>query len=136
MSVISKDENVIKLFYNSESNVGKQTLGYLQSTDKNILSIDTQKTRVTGTQWADICDHLDCTISDLVNKEHPSFTDNYDSHVELSDNDWIKVLQTHQEVFVFPIVIIGKDYYRIENPSDVEKYLDNDSKGLDEQNPD
>lgn len=127
---------MIKLFYNSESSVGKQTLGYIQSTEKEILTVDTHKTMVTGTQWADLSENLGCQIADLVNKEHPSFTDNYDTDVDLSDEDWIKVLQKHPEVFVYPIVIIGKDHYRIENPSDISKHLNIDTKNLNEQNPD
>ena len=135
MGVISKDKNVIKLFYNSTSKVGRQTYSYLDASFKDLLSIDTEKTNVTGTQWAELCDMLNCELGDLVDKEHPSFTDNYDDDTELSDEDWIKVLNKTPEVFVYPVVIMGKKVYRIRNYSDIEKHLEPNSQGLDEQNP-
>lgn len=135
MGVISKDNNVIKLFYNSTSKVGRQTYSYLDASFKDLLTIDTEKTNVTGTQWAELCDMLNCELGDLVDKEHPSFTDNYDDKTELSDEDWIKVLNKTPEVFVYPVVIMGKKVYRIRNYSDIEKHLEPNSHGLDEQNP-
>lgn len=136
MSVISNDEKLIKLFYNSDSNVGKQTFGYLHASEKDLIAIDTKKTLVTGTQWADLADHLNKTISDLVHKEHPSFLENYEAESEFSDEDWIKILQKHPEVFVYPIVINGKLYKQIINYPEVYNFIEVDSENLDEQNPD
>ena len=51
MGVISTDENEIKLFFNSDSSIGKQIQAYVSASERKILTIDISKTKVTGTQW-------------------------------------------------------------------------------------
>ena len=133
MSVISTHKNMIKLYYSSESSVGKQTLAYLDTSVKELLSIDVLKTNVTGTQWKDLAQHLGVGIGDLIDKEHPAFTEEYDAKTDLDENGWINVLNQHPEVLVYPIVIIGKSYYQINNPSDIAHKLEPDSKGIDDK---
>lgn len=138
MSVISKEKNVIKIFYNANSTVGKQTLGYVQSSFKDILEVDTAKTKVTGTQWVELADLLGGKVGDLgdlIDKKHPDFENNYDEHSDFGTEDWIKILDKHPSVLTYPIVIIGNNIYQIRNPSDIDKYIDESSTGLDDQNP-
>jgi len=135
MTSISTDKNEIKLYYSSESSVGKQTYAYLSASNKDILAIDITKTNVTGTQWKYIAEQLNLSIGDLVNKEHTNFTRNIDKSNEISETDWIKILNKQPEVLTYPIAIIGKRYYQIKNPSDVEKYLEANSEGIEPQNP-
>ena len=133
MSILSTNKRMIKLYYSSESSTGKQTLGYIDDSEKDQLAIDIQKTNVTGTQWKEIAEKLGKSIGDLVDKEHPSFTDLYSEQTQLTETDWIKVLNNHPEVLSDPILIVGTKFYQIENPSDVEKLLVSSSKGIDEQ---
>ena len=135
MSIISRDKNLIKIFYTSNSTIGKQTLAYLKSSFKDILEIDIEKTKVTGTQWVELAENLKCKVGDLIDKIHPDFEQNYDAKTNLSSQDWIKILDKHPSVLTYPIVIFGDDVYQVNNPSDVEKYIDDSSAGLDEQNP-
>jgi arsenate reductase-like glutaredoxin family protein len=125
MGVISKDSRQIKLYYNSETSLGKQTLAYVEASDKKILTIDISKTKVTGTQWLEIADKLNVPISALVNQEHPDFVQNYgDKQVNLEQNDWLKLLEKHPIIIKCPIVINGNQFLQIKNPSDFAKYLD------------
>ncbi|WP_156115559.1 arsenate reductase family protein [Psychroserpens sp. Hel_I_66] len=124
---------MIKLYYSSESSVGKQSLGYVDASSKEILAIDVTKTNVTGTQWKDLATHLGVTIGDLIDKEHPAFVKNYDTDTSLDENGWIKVLNNNPEVLNYPIMILGEKHYQIENPSDIEKLLETNSKGIDEK---
>lgn len=133
MTIISKHKNMIKLFYSSSSSIGKQTYSYLKSSYKDLLAIDITKTKVTGTQWKELAENLNKNISDFIDKNHPDFTKNYNGDTSLNEDDWIKVLQNKPEVLINPVVILGENYYQIGNPSDITKYLEPNSKGIDEK---
>ncbi|TXD85199.1 hypothetical protein ESY86_01245 [Subsaximicrobium wynnwilliamsii] len=133
MASISTHKNMIKIYYSSESSIGKQTYGYVNASFKELLGIDVTKDKVTGTQWKDIAEHLDIPISGLIDKEHPLFTENYDKDANLDQDGWIKVLNNHPEVLNYPIVIMGNKYMQIRNPSDIAKHLDPNSQGIDEK---
>ncbi len=133
MGVISTDENQIKLFYHSENSLGKQTHGYVQSTDKKILAIDIAQTKVTGTQWIELARNLGVTVDKLINKEHPDFTQNYGEDADMEEEDWLKVLDKMPIVLTYPIAIIGNNYVQLKGPADFVKYMEPDSEGLDEK---
>lgn len=133
MSVISTNKNTNKLFFNSQSSLGKQVLGYLQASDHELLPIDILQTKVTGTQWKELADGLHKSIGELVDKQHPTFTENYDEDLDLDENDWIKILNKHPEVLAYPILIFGEKYLQIKNPSDIVELLSFDSKAIDEK---
>ncbi len=130
MGIISTNENKITLIYNSKTSLGKQTFGYVNAAKKEILAIDTAKTNIPGTQWIEITDNLDIPVSNLVNKQHPNFQELYNSDIELETNDWLKVIDKHPETVENPIIILGEEFYRLENPSDFVKYMDPDSAGV------
>lgn len=69
MGVIAKNDRELKLYYNSETSIGKQTLPYVEASEKEIVTIDISKTKVTGTQWVEIAGNLNLHISQLVNQK-------------------------------------------------------------------
>tara|TARA_R110002051_G_scaffold288826_1_gene351687 strand:+ start:320 stop:703 length:384 start_codon:yes stop_codon:yes gene_type:complete len=127
MGVIATDSNKITFYYNSNSNVDKQTLAYVQDSLKKILTIDVSKTKVSDTQWAEIATKLNLTLADLVNKNHPDFTKNYNSDTILSEDDWIKVIQNNPDVIANAILVIEYKFYKIETPSQVRQLLGTNS---------
>ncbi|MEO6348119.1 MAG: hypothetical protein ABIO60_09455 [Aquaticitalea sp.] len=132
MGVISTDNNEIKLYYHSDNSLGKQTFGYVQSSNRKILAIDISQTKVTGTQWVELAKNLGIRIDQLINKEHPDFSQHYDEHTNLEDEDWLKILDKMPIVLTYPIAIIGKKYVQLKGPGDFVKYIEPDSKGLEE----
>lgn len=132
MGVISTDNNEIKLFYHSGNSLGKQTYAYVQSTERKILGIDIAQTKVTGTQWMDLARHLGVKVDQLINKLHPDFSQNYDVDANMEEEDWLKVLDKMPIVLTFPIAIIGNKYVQLKGPADFVKYIEPDSKGMDE----
>ncbi|WP_378175543.1 arsenate reductase family protein [Aquimarina sp. SS2-1] len=130
MGIISTDKNKITLIYHSESSLGKQTLGYVNSSKKDILPIDTLKTNIPETQWVEISDQLNVKVSGLIDKKHPKFKELYNSDIELDTKGWLKIISNHPEVVVNPILIIGEEFYQITNPSDFVKYIEPDSAGV------
>lgn len=124
MGVIGTDDKEIILYYHSGSTVGRQTLGYVMASKRKLLSIDISRTRVTGTQWAELADKLHMKICDLIDRGHPDFVKNYGSSaIDLDQHDWLKILEKTPEVLTYPIVVNGNEYLQIRNPSDFAKYL-------------
>lgn len=124
MGVLAEDSKQMTLIYNSETSIGKQTLAYAEASDKNVLTVDISKTKITGTQWVEIASKLDALVADLVDKDHPDFKKAYGSdNVNLSTDDWVKVLQNHPEALQGCIVINGLESLIITNPSDLVKHL-------------
>jgi len=127
MGVIATDSNKITFYYNSNSNVDKQSLAYVQDSLKKILTIDVSKTKISDTQWVEIATKLNLTLADLVNKNHPDFTKNYNSDTILSEDDWIKVIQNNPDVIANAILVIEDKFYKIETPSQVRQLLGTNS---------
>jgi arsenate reductase-like glutaredoxin family protein len=131
MGVIAKDDDQATLFYNSETSLGKQTLGYVESSERDIRTIDISKTEVTGTQWAELADGINIPIGELVDQDHPEFKEAYGSEeVNLDKHDWLRVLEKTPSVLAYPIAIQGKRYLAIKNPSDFTKFIEDDSAGI------
>ena len=133
MGTIATNGRKITLYYNSATSLGKQVYAYVYASEKNVQALDISKTKVTGTQWATIAEKLNISVSDLVNKEHPDFTKNYEKNSDLSTDDWIKILNAHPECLKSSVAIIGDDYFLIETPSEFINLMEPDSKALEPQ---
>ncbi|SDM19878.1 arsenate reductase family protein [Kriegella aquimaris] len=132
MGVIAKNKNKITLYYSSENSIGKQTYAYVTPSEQRILAIDVSKTKVTGTQWAEIASNLDIPIGELIDQEHTDFIEEYgDEKVDLDEHDWLRILEKKPSVLAYPIVIKGNVFLPIKNPSDYVKFIENDSAGID-----
>ncbi len=124
MGAISKDNREIKLYYNSETPIGKKTHAYVQASERKILSIDVSKTKVTRTQWAEIASGLNVHIADLVDAEHPNFIEKYGVEpLDMEDHDWLRLLEKSPDLLIYPIVIDGTDFLQIRKSSDYSKFL-------------
>ena len=131
MSVISKDSKQIKLYYNSNNSLGRQTYAYVKASEKKLLAIDTAKENITGTQWAEIAEGLGIELSELIDQTHPDFRSEYgDAHLKMDESGWLKVLENQPQTVANPIVLIGNRYHAIKTPSDFVKYMEPDSAGL------
>ncbi|AEH01747.1 arsenate reductase family protein [Lacinutrix sp. 5H-3-7-4] len=135
MSSIATNENEVILYYNSKTSLGKQTLPYIEAAERKIRTVDISLTKITGTQWATLAQKLNLTLSELVNCEHPDFVKNYKTPANLSQEDWIKILNAHPETLKCPILITGNSYNLIETPSKALSFLKVKGKDIDAQNP-
>lgn len=130
MGVISTDKNEIKLYFHSGNSIGKQIKAYVSASEKKLLAIDISKTKVTGTQWAELAKGLGLPISGLINQDHPDFIKNYGDHPEMDDDGWLKILDKKPEVLTTPIAIIGERVVQLHSRSDFVKYMEPDSKNI------
>jgi arsenate reductase-like glutaredoxin family protein len=137
MGVISTDNRKITIYYHSENSIGKQAYAYVKSSEKKLHAVDICKTKVTGTQWAELASKLGKNISDLINKDHPGFTETYgeDSAI-MEQHDWLKILENEPKLLKYPIVIDGENYLQIKSAAEFKQYIDPDSAGLDKESLD
>ncbi|NDV44162.1 hypothetical protein GTK07_12565 [Muricauda sp. 40Bstr401] len=128
MGVIATNNRELNLYYNADSSIGMQTLAFVQASKKKVLAVDLSKTKVTGTQWAELANLLGIQIKDLINTEHPDFIKLYGKDNDLEgDDDWIKVLQKNPSVVTQPILVNGSKAMQVNTPSDVMVFLDKES---------
>jgi len=120
MGEIATSERQITLFYNSESVRAKQALGYAKAEGLPIQEIDILKTRLTGTQIAELADRLKMEIKDLVNQQHPAYVSKFEHH-NLSSEDWIKMIRNNPEIMKQPIALRGDKTILVETPTDIIK---------------
>ena len=134
MGVISTNNRKITIYYHSENSIGKQAYAYVKSSDKKLHAVDVSKTKVTGTQWAELASKLGKSISDLINKEHPGFTETYgEDPAIMEQHDWLKILQNEPQLLKYPIVIDGENYIQIKTAAEFKQYIDADSAGLNKE---
>lgn len=124
MGIIATNDNVIKLYFSSDTSLGKQTYAYIKATEKKLLGIDISKTNVTGSQWAEIAQGLNIRIGELINTDHPDFINAYGKEkIDLDEHDWLQVLDKHPDTLAYPVVVIGTFYGIIKTPSDSLKFI-------------
>lgn len=131
MGPIATNNNQTILYYHSGNSLGKQALGYVNATDAKVNAIDISRTKITGTQWVGIAEKLNLSIDQLIQKDHPNFRKQYDKDSDLEEHDWLKLLEKHPEILVYPIAIRGDKYIQIQTPSDLLKLVKPDSNGID-----
>lgn len=130
MSVLSSDERQLTLIYNSQTSLGKQTLGYVQSSGEKVHTIDISKTKLGDTAWVSIADALGKPLGELFMKKLPELPD-----VDTSDfgtEDWLKLLNKNPALLQQPIAINGQKYMQVITPSQTLKFFKVDSAGLKE----
>ncbi|MFD0860627.1 arsenate reductase family protein [Sungkyunkwania multivorans] len=130
MTIINKKNKEVKLFYNSTLSTGKQAAAFAESLDRSLLLIDISKTPVSDTQWVEIADELDIKVEDLINKEHPSYAQNYSSDLKMETEGWIKILREHPEVVSESILLFEGTFYQLSSPNELMNFFKSDSAGI------
>lgn len=131
MGVISTDKRKITIYYHSENSIGKQAFAYVNVSDKKLHGVDILKTKVTGTQWAELASKLNLNISDLIDIENPDFKNYYGASApKMEQHDWLKILESKPHLLKYPIVINGDNYIQIKSAAEFKQYLSFDSAGL------
>ncbi len=120
MGEIATSDKQIRLFYSSKSVRAKQTLAYAKAEGLPIQEIDILRTRLTGTQIAELADRLHIEIKDLVNQEHPSYISRFEHH-NFSDDDWIKMIRHNPQIMKQPIALRGDVTILVDTPTDIIK---------------
>ena len=131
MGVFTTTKNHLQLIYNSKNSLGKQALAYINSSEKSIYTLDTAKDNLTPTQWSEIASKLELSIAELVDKNQLDFKNEFGSDdIVMDDDQWIKVINKKPYLITKPILVVGDRVFQITTPSDILKYIEADSAGL------
>jgi arsenate reductase-like glutaredoxin family protein len=131
MGVLTTTKNHLQLIYNSKNSLGKQALAYINSSEKSIYTLDTAKDNLTPTQWSEIASKLELSIAELVDKNQSDFKNEFGSDdIVMDDDQWIKVINKKPYLITKPILVAGDRVFQITTPSDILKYIEADSAGL------
>jgi len=120
MGEIATSNRQITLFYSSKSIRAKKALAYAKAEGLPVQEIDILKTALTGTQIAELADRLHIEIKDLINQKHPAYHQKFNHH-DLSERDWIKMIQHNPEIMKQPIALRGNITILVETPTDIIK---------------
>lgn len=116
--VISTSEKQITLYYNSESQRGKQALAFAKTHGLPLEKIDILKTPLTGTQITELAKRLGIKIEEMVNQEHYKYRRKFTVQC-FTPEDWITVIQNHPEIMKQPIALRGNKTIWIKTPTDI-----------------
>ena len=132
MGILARDDRQLILIYNGNSQIGKEALGFATSAEDAVQTIDVCETNLGDSVWVEIADGLGSTLGNILSPEHPDAPEV--DHANFDTDDWLKVLNKSPEVFQKPILIKGERFKQINTPSEVMKFIEVDSAGL-EKNP-
>lgn len=131
MSVFASDGRQLTLIYNSQTSLGKQSLGYAESSGHKVHTIDISKTKLGDTAWVSIAEGLGKPLHKLLDKDLPELPE-VDTSVFDTD-DWLKLLNKNPAMLQHPIAIKGKKYLQLVTPSEILQFFNADSAGLEKQ---
>ena len=128
MSVLAKNQRQLTVYYDSKSELGKKVRAHAESSKLKVLPVDLLQSNLTGTEWAEVAELLGVTVDQLIDQDHPIFKEIYgEKHVELDENDAIKLLEKNPETLVFPIGIRGNRAIQVKQSNDLKSLFDTDT---------
>ena len=128
MGVIAKDKNLTTLYYHPDNKNVNPYLAIMKTLKTKIRSIDLSQAKLTSLQWSELATFLSVDADNLIHKEHPYIKQTFGNpSVKLADHDALRILQTHPEVLLNPIVLSGTKAIIAEHPNDITRLQDSDS---------
>jgi arsenate reductase len=120
---LANSDKQLTLIYHSEEHIGRQVLAYTQAENIPIHDIDLAHVKLTPTHWAELASKMRINVKDLVNTEHPDFSQKFESVVNLLENDWLTLLVQNPEILKGPILIKGDKIAMLSNPQDMLHFV-------------
>jgi len=102
-------------------------LGYVQGANKKIEVIDITKEKISDSIWVEIAEKLNLPFEKIFKTEPISTNKNKDN---FSTDDWLKMIEKNPALLQKPIAINGDEIMLISHRSEILKFFDVDSAGL------
>jgi len=126
MSILAHDKRQLTYIYSSSSHLGKQVLGYVQGINKKIEVIDITKEKISDSIWVELAENLNLPFEKIFKTEQIS----NENKNNFSTDDWLKMIKKNPALLQKPIVINGDEIMLISHRSEILKFFDVDSAGL------
>jgi len=128
MGVIAKDKNLATIYYHPDNRNVNPYLAIMKTLKTETRSIDLSQTKLTSLQWSELASLLSIDADNLIHKKHSYIKETFGNpSVKLADHDALRILQTHPEVLLNPIILSGEKAIIAEHPNDISKLQDSDS---------
>ena len=121
--IFANTDKEITIIYYSEDHIGRQILTYAQSKGLPIHDIDLAHVKLTSLHWAELAGRLNIKIKDLINVEAPSFLQKFNGLTNLSEIDWLSLLEHNPDILRAPIVMKGDKIVMMSNPQDMHYFV-------------
>ena len=131
MSVLAKDSKQLNYIYNSDSQLGKKVLGYVQSIDLDIKTTDISKDKFGDTIWVEISKMLDLDFKEILSPEHPDVPNEFKDG-NFDTNGWLKILKKNPILLQNAIAVNGERAKLIKSRADILEFYGVDSAGLEQ----
>lgn len=132
MPILSRHSNQLTFIYNSTSEIGKQSLAYIQASKLKLETIDLSKESIANSVWVEIIDQLQLNFKDVFSLSHPDAKGVIDSQ-DFDTDDWLKIINKNPSILQKPIAINGDKAKVISNASQVLSFFGVDSAGLEKK---
>lgn len=123
MGVLATHDDLIKLYYNSNSLKAREVLTYLKSSNFNLLVIDTALEGLSELQWEEILTGLNKEVVEVIDKNKIGKLDGNTDAKDFSTADWLKILKHNPEIIKGFIISKGDEYYQFDSPKSVIKHI-------------
>ncbi|WP_137091455.1 arsenate reductase family protein [Mangrovivirga cuniculi] len=128
---MEKHSKEIKLITHHKKSFDKKAMGYAKLTPNAVQEVNLDETKLTPRMIKEIVDELGIEINDIVDRDSDLFKNEYEG-VDLSKDDWLKVLSEKSELLKTPIVLSNNESFIVDTPSRLlefrEKYFKTETK--------
>ena len=112
--------NELYIYFDPDTNTGKQTRAYAYSITKHVNESAFNKVRFTTTMWREMLELLNLRAKDLMNRAHPDYQlklagNNY------NDEDWLNILTRYPYLIKAPIAMKNKKAVLCTKPTEILK---------------
>lgn len=122
--VFANTDKEITIIYYSDDHISREILAYAQTEGLPIHDIDLAHVRLRGIHWAELANRMNIEIKDLINTEDPDFINKFKGLRDLSEADWLTLLEHNPDVLRAPIVMKGKKIVMMNNPQDMLHFVE------------
>ncbi len=129
MTLLARDTNQITFIYSSTSHLGKQVLGYLKGTKKDVETIDISKETIGDSLWIELAENLNVSLGELFQTSNVDSSKTGDTS-DFETKDWLKLIGEYPELLNRPILVNGDIVKLISNRSQILQFFGVDSAGL------
>lgn len=121
--IFANTDKEITIIYSSEDHIGQQILAYAQTKNLPIHDIDLVHVKLTSMHWIELASRLNIETKDLINVENPEFLQKFNGLTDLSEIDWLKLLEHNPGILRAPIVMKGDSIVMMSNPQDMFRFV-------------
>lgn len=121
--IFANTDKEITIIYYSEDRISKQILAYAQVQGLPIHDIDLAHVKLTSLHWMELANRLKIEIKDLINLDDPDFLQKFDGLDDLSNADWLTLLEHNPDILKAPIVMKGDKIVMMSNPQDMLHFV-------------